>query len=182
MAGEVRADRVVQHGRVGFERLLGIDHGGQRLVLHLHQLRRVLGEIPVARDDDGHGLADETDLVGGRAVIVDGRGHADREGPGLLRHVLAGDHGDHALGGARPGDVVPDEARVRVPRAHDRRVMDVADGRMIVDERSASREKAEILDAPDGLADPAIAHEGRRTLVRRELSCQARLAAPVADT
>src|SRR5206468_1509749 len=174
MTGEVRADLVVQHRRIGLERFLRIDDGGQRFILDVDQLRRVLGQVSIARHDDRHRLADEPHLVGGRAVIVHGRRDADRERLRLPRDIVAGDHADHALGRARLRHVVPEDARVRVARAHDRRVVDVADRRMIVDVRSASGEETEILDALDRLADPAIAHERPRTLVSRPSQCQAR--------
>ena len=117
VAGEVGTDRVVQHGRPGLERALDVDDGGQRLVVDDHRFRRVFGQVPASRHDHRHRLADEPRLVGGRAVVVHRRGHADRERLGQPRNVRAGDDADDAVPGERGRDVVARDARVRVRRA-----------------------------------------------------------------
>jgi hypothetical protein len=152
---EVGAQRLVQDRRAVFERALGIHHGGQRLVVDLHQLGRVLGEVAIARDDDRDRFAHEPRLVGGGAVVMDGPGHADRERLRALRDIGAR-HDAHDAGRLeRRRDVVPADASVRVRRAHDRDVVRVADGQ-IVDVRAAARQQSRVLDAGDGLADPAV--------------------------
>ena len=98
---EVRTDGLVQDGRVRLERALGVHHGGQRLVAHLHEVRRVLGNIAALADDDGDGLADEARLVSRRTVVADGRGDAHREGLGVLQNVLAREDADDSRERAR---------------------------------------------------------------------------------
>ena len=100
-------------------------------------------------------LTDESDPVGRRAVVVDRRGHADREGLGVPRDVLAGDRADHAVEGQRRREIVAANRRVRQRRAHDRRVAGIGHRRVIVDVGSAAGEEPRVLDAFDRLADPA---------------------------
>src|ERR1700674_4488854 len=53
----------------GRRRSLGRDPHGQRLVLDLDELRRVLGEIPVFGDDEGDRLARVAHDLGGEAAL-----------------------------------------------------------------------------------------------------------------
>ncbi len=149
----------MKDGRIRLERALDVDDRGQRLVADDDGLRGVLGQVAVARDDQRHRLADEARLVGGGAVVAHRRGHAHREGPGVLDDVLARHDTDHAFHRERGGHVVAEDARVGIRRPHDRRVVDVRDGRVIVDEGAATGQEPRVLDALDGLSDPA--HRGR---------------------
>ena len=170
---EVRTDGLVQDGRVRLERALGVHHGGQRLVPHLHEIGRVLGDVAALADDDGDGLADEARLVGRRTVVADGRGDAHCEGLGVLQDVLAREDADDPLERARGLHLVAKDAGVGVGRAHDRGVEEVRDRRMIVDVGAAAGEKPRVLDAPHRLADPALFRHARRTLVSAGVTCQA---------
>jgi hypothetical protein len=69
----------VQDRRVRLQRRLGIDDGRQGLVAHADRLGGILGQVPVAGDDDRHRLAHEAALVGRGRIVVDGRGDADPE-------------------------------------------------------------------------------------------------------
>ena len=60
---------VLVHQLLGRRRNLGRDHHGQRLVLDLDELRRVLGEIPVFGDDEGDRLARVAHDLGGEAAL-----------------------------------------------------------------------------------------------------------------
>ncbi len=152
---QVGPDGLVEHGRVGLEGALDVHHGGERLVADDHGLRRVLGEVPVARHHHRHRFPDEARLVGGQRVVGRGSGDADGEGLGQPRHVLARDHPDHALHGEGRRHLVTQDARMRVWRAHDGRVVDVGARGEIVDEVAAAAQQPRILDALHGLPDPA---------------------------
>ena len=52
-------------------RLEGVEHGIERLVVDGHELGRVLGNVPVARNDDGEGLAHVPRGSRGRGVMRD---------------------------------------------------------------------------------------------------------------
>ena len=102
----------------------------------------------VRADEDGTTVPSpelEVVSVGGHGVVGDGA-------EAILRKVGAREDAEHAR--ARPrvlgGDC--DDARVRVRRAHDRRV-DLAGQREVVAESPATAEQAIVLLAPNGLAD-----------------------------
>ena len=114
MAGEVGAHLLVQHRRARLQRLLDVDDGRERLVVHHHRFGRVLGQVAIAGDDDGDGLADEAHLVGGGRIVMDGRGDADAERLARLGHLGAGERADHALHGQRRAHVPAADARMRV--------------------------------------------------------------------
>ena len=102
LVGAVRLQGLVhQRGAVG-QGALRVGHRGQRLVLHLDELQRVLGQVAAVRDDDRDALADVPHLVRRQAAPgVPGRvgaevGHRVAQFGGLG----AGDHGVHA--GQRP--------------------------------------------------------------------------------
>ena len=84
-AGHVVGDVVVDGGRPGRERL----GGGERLVLDLDQLARVLGGIAAVRHHGGHRLADEPRAVAGE------QGEVAAAKLGVRRH-----HGERTRRGA----------------------------------------------------------------------------------
>ena len=59
-------DVVADDRRVRVERLAGVDHRSQRLVLDVDQLERVAGRVAVLGDDERDLLALEAHLVGGQ--------------------------------------------------------------------------------------------------------------------
>ncbi len=111
----------------GRERFFGRGDGGQRLVLDLDQLRRVLREIHTLGDDKGDGVADQHRAVlrqrrarwheHRRAVAASARN--DRAGGAefLGRPVFAGQHREHARHLLRGTDVDGADARMRMGRA-----------------------------------------------------------------
>ena len=117
---DVGAGRIVQDRRVG---LLGrdrIDHRGQRLVIDVYEIQRVLGLVAVGGTDDRDRLTDVAHLVDGHAAIVHRRGlEANDEVPGVLGEFGPGhDRLDSwLLQGLR--DVDGEDARVRMRRAQD---------------------------------------------------------------
>ena len=78
--GQVRPQLVELHGRTGFQRRLGVDHGGQRLVVD-HDRVGGVGRLGCGvRQHGDHGIAHEADLALGQrwpgAGLV--QGHAER--------------------------------------------------------------------------------------------------------
>ena len=113
---------VVERAVVDRRRLEGVEHRIERLVVDGDELGRVLGDVPVARDDDGEGLAHVPRRSRGRRVVRDGRldsraGTASRGGRRPLRSGRRARRRPPARGsGRRP----PSRARAasgRSPRA-----------------------------------------------------------------
>ena len=103
LVGAVRLQGLVhQRGPVG-QGPLRIGHGGQRLVLHLDELERVLGQVAAVRDDDRDALADVAHLLRRQAAPgVPGRVGAEvRHRVAQFRGLGAGDDGVHAGQGSR---------------------------------------------------------------------------------
>ena len=63
--GLVSRHRVVEPGRLRCHGRARVDHRREILVDHLHQLQRVLGDVPVPCHHHGHGLAHVAHPVGG---------------------------------------------------------------------------------------------------------------------
>jgi hypothetical protein len=112
---------VADQRRVGVERLAGVDDCGQRVILDVDQLERVVRRVLVGRNDKGDLLALEADLVSrehGLRVVGDGRHPREPE----RLEVLGGD--DRGDVGVRecPRGVDRDDARMRVRAAEHRAV------------------------------------------------------------
>ena len=161
----VRGQRVPdQRGarRVGFGE---VGDGEERLVLDRDALGGLLRRLEHRRDDERHGLADMTRLaagerIPGRIVARPAGGVGNR-----LRRVGDGGDtcGDEVVGGedgergiARRRRVDRADRRVRVRRAQEDGVQRLG-RRDVVGEASGPGDEAEILDARNGLADPAVA-------------------------
>src|SRR6202044_3950961 len=101
----VLARLVVPDDRRALGHGLGRVHDdGQRLILDVDDLARVLGDVRVVGDDARHLLALEADLVGGQhglGVVGQGR-HPGQVAGG---HHLAGEHQAHAGDVPRPAGV-----------------------------------------------------------------------------
>ncbi len=137
LEGEVVAELGMDRRRAGRERRLDVDDRLELLPVDRHELGRVLGLGPAARDDGRHGLAlpagtvDRERVLRRRLEALEVRQHADPRRHDL-RHLRARDDGDHAGGGLRLGRVDPEDLRVRIGRAHEgdmhhARQADVAD-------------------------------------------------------
>ncbi len=159
--GQVGADRLVKDGGAGLQRPLGIDHGGKRLVVDDHALGGVLGAVTIAPHHQCHRFSHEADLVGGRAVVADGRGDAHAEGLGALGDVGPGDHPDDAGHGESGRHVVAEEARVGVGRADDGRVASAGEG-VVVEILAAPGEQMGILHPLHPSSNPAFARRHPR--------------------
>ena len=160
---EVAADRRVEHGRAGLERAPRVGDGVQRLVVDLHQVERVLGQVPALGDHHGHRLAHVADfLARERQLQALDRADAVTEARGDAAdgaEILAGHHGHHA--GQRERRLRPDraEARVGVRRAQDRGLQHAGQAE-VGGVLAAPREEPRVLLAPHRLAERAC-HHGR---------------------
>ena len=67
----VAAALLVEHRRVGLERLARVDDDVERLVVDHHELGRVAGELARLGDDGGDGLADVPHLADRERVVLD---------------------------------------------------------------------------------------------------------------
>ena len=117
LAGLVVADQ----RRVVVERLAGVDHRGQRLVLDVDQRQRVVGRVLVGRDHERDLLALEADLVArehGLRVVGDRRHPRQAE----RLEVLGGDHRGDVGVRERLRGVDRDDLRVGVRAAQHRAV------------------------------------------------------------
>ena len=156
LVGAVRLQGLVyQRGPVG-QSALRVDHRGQRLVLDLDELQRVLGQVAAVRDDDRDALADVPHLVRRQAAPgVPGRvgaevGHRVAQ----LGGVGAGDHRVHAGCGQSLGGLDPQDPGVRV-RAAQHGGVQGAGGDPVGDVAAPAEQELRVLDAADRLAHPA---------------------------
>ena len=180
-AGEVHLEddvvgpALVDDGRSLSERALGIADIGERVVLHLDCLGRVLGDVGVAGDDGRHRLAMPLHLADReRPVLWVGGGQRRlydrlRHGQDLVLDVVAGDDRDdarHRLGCAHVDALDP---RVRVIAAlehdvHRARLHDVG-------EEAAPPGGEPMIFLPVELStDPAFACPGHPLLLRHLVS------------
>ena len=120
-AGHVVGNVLVDGGRAGRERL----GGGERLVLDLDQLARVLGGIPTVRHHGGHRFADEPRSVAGeQGEIVAAKlgvrrhhGEGPRRGAEIAERDHVRDSGMRA--GARGVHAMDARMGVRAAQEHD---------------------------------------------------------------
>ena len=143
------------HDHAGALSLHEVGDRGQRLVVDVHQLDGVLGDVAAFGDDECDRIADEFRLAlgqrrpGGVGDVLAG----DRV-PGLLDlgvEVVGREHGAHT--GQRKGRRRVDalDARPRERAAHEARVQHARPGD-VVDERAMAGEQPGVLDAGDSSA------------------------------
>lgn len=151
-AREVAGDGLELQGCTVGERVLGVDHGGQRLVVDVHQLSRVDRLGPGLRHDHGDRLTDEAHAVGGQrhpgAVGVDGHEGDDR--PQV--EVRRGEDRQHPRGGASRLDVERLHPRVGDVAAHEHGVQHPGHRPDVVDVGAPSTQQVGVLDPADGVS------------------------------
>ena len=143
----------------GLDRLVGVDHGGQRLVIDDDRLERI-DRLGLGLGDDGSdALTGPLDAVGGQSprrvdVVLDARAAAGRPGHRhrVVRDVGADEDRDHAGHRLGRGRVHGSDVRVRVGAAQDGHVghrgeLDV------VDVVAGTGDEARILDALDASSE-----------------------------
>jgi hypothetical protein len=126
IGGDVSGD-VVVHEVPGSASRVDSHDSGQWFIAHVDEVDRVLGQVPVGRDDHDHRLADVVDLAGRQRVRrppVGERRMRDQQGERLgepAGQILVGIDRDQAGHVERAADVDVGDARVRVRAAHERR-------------------------------------------------------------
>ena len=157
--GRQRPDRPVvrevgvQHRRLTAQRLLGIDHRRQRLVVDRNGVCRVARHIAVTRHDDGDGVADVAHHVrGDRAMLRRGKRRRDRHRAEELGELRAGEHRLDAVERLRGARVDGQDAAVRDVAASERQVLQAGD-LDVVDVGAAALDEPWILAPPHALAD-----------------------------
>jgi hypothetical protein len=157
----VGPELLVHERRAVLERLLGVDHHGQRVVLDEHLFGRVDDAVLVAADHDRDGLADALDDALGerprlRCLDLHPRRDPDHRERRLEVEVVGGEHPVHARGALGARRVDRRDPRVRLGRAHDRHV-EHARQHEVVDVAAAPRDHPGVLLAAHRLADPLLA-------------------------
>ena len=145
------------------QRGLGVDHGGQRLVVDEHGLGGVLG-LGDRLGHDGHDrLADEADLAVGQRRPRAGRVEGHAEGvEGREVEVGVGEGGDDAGEALRLADVDPGDDGVGVGRAHEGHVEQSGHGE-VADERAPALEELGVLHPHDFGSEERSGHVGHTT-------------------
>ena len=101
---------IVDQGSVGSQSLLRGSHHRQRLVFHLDQLQRLLGDLLRLGGDQGDGVAHVAHLVVGQHRPI-----GDDDAMVLVaRHVFSGQDGHHTGQGFGFAGVHPQEASVGI--------------------------------------------------------------------
>ena len=120
---QVVGPALVQPRRAALEGRIDVDHRGQRLVRHHHEVRAVLGRVAIIGDHGRHRLAHVADAIArqDRPVRRPARLHVHgvRAHDGHPVEVGARDDFADARGAGRAHRVDRANARVRVRRAHE---------------------------------------------------------------
>ncbi len=159
-------DIVVDQG-AAVERCVHADNGGQHAVVHLDQFGRVTRRIAGFRDDDGHLIADMTNLADrerrvrrlrhGRAVLVVNLPAAGEAADTVRGHVRAGQNGDYPIGFFGLGRVDPVDGGVGMRRAQNPG-MALPGTVDVVGVVAVAGQEPLILDPLDGRADARAGH------------------------
>ena len=148
----------VHEGRTGLKRLLGIDDDRNRVVINLHGIGRVAGEVAIVGNHHRHGLADVAcELLGQNCLLgvahvaarVRGAQHA-----GLNRQRRVGQHGVDARHSQCGRGI--DAVDLRVPKrgAYEGSVQHA--GQLeVVDVATLARDELAVFLAEYGIADAA---------------------------
>jgi hypothetical protein len=153
----VGADVVVQDRGRGVGRLLGIENGLEWLVIDLHQLGGVAGQLARHRGDRDDGLADVPHAAHGKREVLDVAARRRRdleERVGRRGDLLPDQRPVHTLELGRLGDVDARDRRMRVRRAHEVHVCHPV-ALHVVDEHTLALDEPLVLLARHVLADEA---------------------------
>ena len=158
--GDIVLAAFMRHRRAGLERVPEVAGRRQRFVVDVHRFGRILGDVAVVGDHQGHGLADEMHRIGGQNMlgyrITDRRiGHQQRHRRlQRLRQVRMGEHRMHAGHFERRCRVDAGDPRMRKGAADDRGLQRARQVN-IVDEFSLAGEERGVLEPWNRAADPA---------------------------
>ena len=98
----VMGDPVVDERRPFLNRLQGVEHGGEFLIVHPDQLQGLFGNLRVHGADGGHVIADIAHLIPGQGMLVMGLGD---DAVDAVRNIFSGHHPFHAGQFLGPGGV-----------------------------------------------------------------------------
>ena len=163
-ADHVRADRRVEERCIRFGRFLGIDDRRQWPVSDGDALQRILGDVAIARQHDGHGLADIAHPIDGETPVLHRRLDRDGEGPRPAARILADDDAVDAGQRQRAFRIDREDLGMGRRGAQDRRVQGIPPYRLIVGETPGAAQQVGIFETAD--VTPRIGHRpvnfGRR--------------------
>ena len=144
----------MQHGITGgCQRFLGIHHRGQRLVLDLDQVARVLGDVAILGRHRRHRLADVAHPVVGDRGLEHRRARPCRQRIADLGRIGAGHHAKHAGESGGLAHVDGDDPRVGMGAAQHGGVRHLRHVDVVGIEALAD-EEARVLHPLHALADP----------------------------
>jgi len=101
VARDIGAQTLVQDRRARLDRCRRIDESRQRLIVHLDEIDRVLGEIAVARHDDSDRLADIAHAFDRDGPALHWALDGHRKAQGQARDIGPYDHGRDTRCGLR---------------------------------------------------------------------------------
>ena len=164
-AGDVVTQVGEQRRAARVEREGGIHDRRQVVVLDLHQLAAVLGEVTALGDDDRHGIADEAHLVRRQQGELRGGPRPAHESHQRVRprdrhrfQLRSREHRDHSGQRPRRRDIDRQHASVSHRRAHERSVQHP--GQLdVVDVPARAGEDARVLRTLDAGAGVALSHD-----------------------
>ena len=128
--GDIASHVRVDDHRALFHRLVRVDHGGQDLVIHHNLFQSIGGGVGILGDDDRHGLADVTNLVGredrmpGRVELVGAGIGPGRNLYGQVLYVGCGEDGHHSWHTTGSGDIDGADIGVGVEATEHNRVQE----------------------------------------------------------
>ena len=157
LAREVAAEARMQHRRLRRQGRTRIDDGGERPVVGLDEIERVLRHIAVACHHQCYGLADIAHPVGGDRPAFDRRLDADDEAGAYRLHFRAREHGGDAGQGPRARRIDGGDLGMGMGRAQDRGMERAGRDAEIVDEAAAPGQECCILHARERTPDPGCA-------------------------
>ena len=156
---------LMELGRDVAQRILRVDDGGQRLVVNLDQLQRVLGLVAVLRHHHGHSVAYVAHHAGCNGGIRDGFQVGVGDGPGAgyrVEHafnVCARVHGQHAGCAFGRVGVYAADASMSMRAAQDGGVYHAGE-LDVVGVRGLAGDQARVLAPPDAGTENTGSHSG----------------------
>ena len=139
------------------ERLLNFNDHGQRLVLHLHEVKRVFSDVAVFCHHDGDWLADVTHAVYGENPVLHGLLHTHHKRLCPRLDILSGQNRAHARKCQSLGCVNPNEPCVGVWRAQNCSFERAGANADVICERAPAVQQGVIFQAFNALANPGLA-------------------------
>ncbi len=131
-----------------------IDDRGQRFVVDLDQIERVLRQIAICRDDDRNRLADVAHTVDCDRPTFDRRLHAGDKARRERRDIRTGENRGNAVRLARRIETDRRNAGMRMGRAQDCGMQRAGPNAEVIDKAPAPGQECGVFHALDRLAAP----------------------------